>query len=306
MNILRDMACENEGQGSLDYQAFKSRLNAKRFTDKQNEPLNLRLALLESFMRRMNKSGPGGKPTWELLDDSGDDDLQGNPGTLTIIDLTDPVIDADFACVLFDICLSVFLSQTKCGKIVALDEAHNYMTEGSSAAGAFTNKLLSTVRQQRHQATRLVIATQEPTINTALLDLCNITMVHRCTSPAWFAVLKKHLAALFLASLTSDSNNKTEDDETDFEAHDDKTLFHKIVKLTLGESLLFCPNAAIGIDEKGKVEKLFGNYVHFKTRERITSDGGQSKYATTSNEVNPPTTLSCNVSSERTGQTGGM
>jgi hypothetical protein len=112
------------------------------------------------------------------------DFLTGTPGYLTIVDLTDPVIDADSACVLFDICLSVFIQQTQCGKIVALDKAHNYMTEGSSAVKAFTEKLLRTVREQRHPAVRVVIATQKPSINTQLLDLCSITMVHRCTSPA--------------------------------------------------------------------------------------------------------------------------
>ena len=57
---------------------------------------------------------------------------------------------------LVDICLSVFIQQTQCGKIVALDKAHNYMTEGSGAAKAFTEKLLRTVREQRHQAVRVV------------------------------------------------------------------------------------------------------------------------------------------------------
>jgi hypothetical protein len=64
-------------------------------------------------------------------------------------------------------------------------------------------KLLRTVREQRHQAVKVVIATQEPIINTQLLGLCSITMVHRCTSPAWFNVLKKHVAALYLNLLTS-------------------------------------------------------------------------------------------------------
>ena len=68
------------------------------------------------------------------------------------------------------------------------------MTEGSGAAQSFTEKLLRTVREQR----RVVIATQQPSINTQLLDLCSITMVHRCTSPAWFKVLKQHVAALYL------------------------------------------------------------------------------------------------------------
>jgi hypothetical protein len=51
------------------------------------------------------------------------------------------------------------------------------MTEGSSAAEAFTKKLLQTVREQRHQTVRVVVATQELSINTQLLDLCSITMM---------------------------------------------------------------------------------------------------------------------------------
>jgi hypothetical protein len=80
--------------------------------------------------------------------DTENDFLAGTLGSLTIVD----VIDADSARVLFDICLSVFIQQTQRGKIVALDVAHNYMTEGSGAAKAFTEKLLRTVREQRHQA----------------------------------------------------------------------------------------------------------------------------------------------------------
>jgi len=221
----------------------------------------MRLALLDSFI---NTANPRGR-----------DVLVGEPGSLTIIDLTDPVVDADSACVLFDICLSIFVSQTRCAKIVALDEAHNYMTEESNAAKQFTGKLLKTIREQRHQATRVVIATQEPTVNTALLDLCSITMVHRCTSPAWFAVLKKHVAGLFLNgnSLTLEGG---EGGEKTGEA--DKKLFQQIVQLRLGESLLFCPTAAVEV-RGDEIVKMVDGYVKFKTRERVTADGGTTKLA---------------------------
>jgi hypothetical protein len=120
----------------------------------------------------------------KVLANTKNDFLVGSLGSLTIVDLTNPVINADSTCVLFDICLSVFILQTQYGKIVALDKAHNYITEGSSAAKAFTKKLLQTVQEQQHQAVRVVVATQEPSINTQLLDLCSITIVYRCTSPA--------------------------------------------------------------------------------------------------------------------------
>lgn len=266
IKILRDMAKANGGIGAFDYKTFKKELDEQGFSDKQNSPLNMRLALLESFIDTAKTAGP--------------DFLVGKPGTLTIIDLTDPVVDADSACVLFDICLSIFISQTTCGKIVALDEAHNYMTEESSAAKQFTKRLLKTIREQRHQATRIVIATQEPTINTALLDLCSITMVHRCTSPAWFAVLKKHIAGMFLNgnSISSEGSGDEEWDEIGKKGEADKELFQQIVQLKLGESLLFCPTAAVAVDGN-EIVRMVDRFVKFKTRERVTADGGTTKLA---------------------------
>jgi hypothetical protein len=221
------------------------------FTDRQNAPLKMRLELMESFLDLKHRNP---------------DYLVGEPGTLTIIDLTDPVVDSDGACALFDICLSIFMSQSECSKIVALDEAHNYMGEGSNnTVKDFTERLLKTIREQRHQATRVVIATQEPTINTRLLDLCSIIMVHRCTSPAWFAVLKGHIAGISVG-------------EVDGENIDDRTLFDMIVRLRLGESLLFCPTAATDV-AGDEVVRMNAGFKKFKTRQRVTADGGVTRTA---------------------------
>jgi hypothetical protein len=269
--ILRKIAIKSQGLGAFDYTTFKDELSATKFTSGQDGPMKLRLDLLESFMKRSEY-------TSRILANTENDFLTGTPGSLTIVDLTDPVIDADSACVLFNICLSVFIQQTQCAKIVALDEAHNYMTEGSGTAKVFTEKLLQTVREQRHQAVRVVITTQEPSINTQLLDLCSITIVHRCTSPAWFNVLKKHVAALYL-NLPTYSTKAREIGEGIAELpQGDKALFQEIVQLKLGESLLFCPTAAIAVAGAG-IEKMEGGYVKFKTRQRVTADGGKSRLA---------------------------
>jgi hypothetical protein len=270
--ILREMAIESQGLGLFNYTAFKDKLSATQFARGQDGPMKLRLDLLESFMQR--STGDSRK----VLANTKNDFLVGSPGSLTIVDLTDPVIDADSACVLFDICLSVFIQQTRCGKIVALDEAHNYMTEGSGAAQAFTEKLLRTVREQRHQAVRVVVATQEPSINTQLLDLCSITMVHRCTSPAWFKVLKQHVAALYLNLPTPSVEASDMDGGMADLPQDDKALFQEIVRLKLGESLLFCPTAAVKVAGEG-IGRMEGGYVKFKTRQRVTADGGKSRLA---------------------------
>jgi hypothetical protein len=269
--ILREMAVETQGLGAFDYAAFQTKLAATQFARGQDGPMRLRLDLLESFMKRRERVSRRFAARKE------DDFLSGTAGTLTIVDLTDPVIDPDSACVLFDICLSVFIQQTACGKIVALDEAHNYMTEDGSSAAAFTAKLLRTVREQRHQAVRVVVATQEPSINPQLLDLCSITMVHRCTSPAWFAVLKKHIAALYLQSLPSSLTAGAGATAAGGQ-QDDKALFKEIVMLKLGESLLFCPTAAVAVAGAG-IGRMEGGYVKLRTRQRVTGDGGKSRLA---------------------------
>ncbi|KAH7110097.1 hypothetical protein B0J11DRAFT_499354 [Dendryphion nanum] len=290
-SILRQLKLQNGGKGSLDLQAFESALSDHDFTDAQRAPMDQRMDLLKSFldlppilqseMKRGSLSMQGslasnrnhGSRSGNMVRTSQSppaydwksyiprpDYLAGEQGRLLIIDLTDPLIEAEMACALFDICLSIFSQQTKCNKIVTLDEAHNYM---SNTTNDFTQNLIATIRLQRHASTRVVIATQEPTLNTDLLDLCNITMIHRFSSPSWLKVLKSHIAGVLLHEGGDEAGD-----------HD---LLRRINKLKLGESLLFCPTAAFkivqenGIDE---VQKMAENFVKFRTRLRVTADGG--------------------------------
>jgi DNA helicase HerA-like ATPase len=263
------MALEIGGLGDFDYELFTRLLEEAGFSEMQSATLDQRLNLLESFVdvkprdtiakidgrmvRRENIRNPKRSKADPNI-------FAKEPGTLTIVDLTDPVVDQDSACALFDICLSIFISQTSCGKIIALDEAHNYMGEKSAVAANFTERLLKSIREQRHQGARVVIATQEPSINPRLLDLCNITLVHRFTSPAWYAILKDHLAGL--------------------KGQEAQDIFERIVGLKTGESLLFCPTAAIEIDViSQKITNMNTQYFKFRTRSRITADGGRSKLA---------------------------
>lgn len=246
--------------GTFDYEEFKAELENQMFSEKQNQPLKLRIDLLESFLNIEPISIKH-------------DHLVGAPGELLIVDLTDPIVDVDMACVLFDTCLSIFLAQTSCGKIVALDEAHNYLLADNAAAKQFTAKLLKSIREQRHIGARIVIATQEPTLDTTLLDLCSITMVHRCTSPAWFEVLKKHVAGMYLSG-AGGGNVEIGGDRKSI----DRALFAQIVALKLGESLLFCPTAAMEMDGE-EVKRMLDNFVTLRSRARLTADGGATRVA---------------------------
>lgn len=94
--------------------------------------------------------------------------------------------------------------------------------------------MLSIIRQQRHLATRIIIATQEPTLSPSLLDLCNVTIVHRFNSPAWFKMLKDHLAGAVIGV--------SESKQSAFSADN---IFAKIVCLRTGEALVFSPSSIL-------------------------------------------------------------
>jgi hypothetical protein len=135
----------------------------------------------------------------------------------------------------------------------------------SSGSEIFTDKLLKSIREQRHNAARFVVATQEPTISPILLDLCTMTFVHRFTSPAWFAAIKEHIGGASTAAIGPEGQNK---------------MLQEILGLKLGESLLFSPSAALKITDAGEVETMKLGRLKFMTRPRITHDAGMSVLAT--------------------------
>ncbi|KAJ5495750.1 hypothetical protein N7539_000866 [Penicillium diatomitis] len=267
MKILRQMALDNQGRDTFDYKRFRKNLDAESFLKGQNLPLQMRLDVLESFFE------PGAvKPEKGPRRPSRTDKMWNfEPGTLTIVDLSCPFVGPNDACALFNICTSLFLKDRhKTGRVLALDEAHKFLTETSPEAVTLTNTLLSVVRQQRHLATRVLIATQEPTISPKLLDLCNLTMIHRFTSPAWFKSIKAHIAG---------ACNKAEGHDTT-----ERDLFGQIVRLKTGEALVFCPTALLESSQSQQTDghqgpeviPLGAGYAHLRVRKRVTADGGRS------------------------------
>ncbi|KAL8671808.1 MAG: hypothetical protein Q9168_003692 [Polycauliona sp. 1 TL-2023] len=287
------------------YTVFKKAL--PKFNTEQSSGLTQRLSLLERFLDGL-LDGPDGyihgakpMPRFEK-GEKGEDALKkwkdkqwkkrvgepdiwsSKPGTLTIVDLSDPLSDEYTACTLFDICLGLFMeNQTQGTTIIALDEAHKvnismeyhgflYMSQSDTSA-AFTESLLSIIRLQRHYGTRVIISTQEPTISPKLLDLCSMTIVHRFTSPEWMLALKGHLAAV--SELGDGDPHKNL-----------KKIFGLIVELEPGQALLFSPTAVLDVrDDSGakasshvvKAKKLGLRYVKMRVRLGQATDGGKSK-----------------------------
>jgi hypothetical protein len=110
------------------------------------------------------------------------------------------------------------------------------MSSTSSEAIDLTETLLSVVRQQRHLGTRVLIATQEPTLSPSLLDLCNLTIIHRFSSPAWFKAIQSHIAGAGIETLYPKSGTLP-------------GIFGKIVRLATGEALVFCPTALLDVEK---------------------------------------------------------
>ena len=305
MRILREMAIEMKGATGLNYREFRRRLAMEDLSAQQNGPLKLRLDILESFMHSAqkpgtpsvnasmpkfnnSKAGQASKATWmaeqarasaahnrtNLANSNNAASAWQFPhGSLTIVDLSCPFVDAPLACTLFGIALDLFLASSGAGpprgRVVALDEAHKFLTR-TAAAQAFTERLAQLVRLQRHMGVRVAIATQEPTLGPELLDLSSVAVVHRFTSPAWMVALREHLAGVAVVGVERDKDGRKRDVDR---------LFAEIVRLDAGEALVFSPAAMLNVVARGgelEPAKLGSRYIKMRVRKRLTADGGRS------------------------------
>ncbi|KAF8539146.1 hypothetical protein BDD12DRAFT_839363 [Trichophaea hybrida] len=239
--VLRDMA--EAATAGFDYIDFKARLQALDLTRDQRMPLDQRLDLLESFLD-LNHSDPC---------------FDFGPGSLTVVDLSCPFVDENTACVLFNICIGVYLGSESSdkGRIIAVDEAHKYMTD-TPASKVLTDRLLSVIREQRHYGVRVIISTQEPTISPRLMDLSSATIIHRFTSPEWYNILRTHISVF--------QGN----------ADDGMDLFDHIIALDVGQALIFAPSAFVAYQDEEMPRKLNSELVKVAVRKRVTWDGGRS------------------------------
>lgn len=140
-----------------------------------------------------------------------------------------------------------------------LDEAHKYLDSHESAR--LTKSIGTIIRQQRHLATRIIIATQEPTvIPSTILDLSSFIICHRFSSPAWCAHLSRHVGAY------------------------DGDWFDEVMCLPTGEAVMFAPTAMVS----DQIVPLGRASLRVIVRPRITSDGGSSVMAVSATvEVGP-------------------
>ncbi|PWY93089.1 hypothetical protein BO94DRAFT_615903 [Aspergillus sclerotioniger CBS 115572] len=270
--ILREMRIrQQETKTGFNYNEFKKQVLGSGLTPAQVAPLQQRLDTLESFMPQAQVARWSSRNVQQKKEKGSSWDAV--PGQLTIVDLSCPCISPETACSLFNICLGIFLKPDPegIGRVVALDEAHKYMTT-TPESQLFTETLLSTVRLQRHLGARVIISTQEPTISTTLLNLCSVIVVHRFTSPEWLRILTRHVAGAVRGAFTSRTNPNCKPVGGEEEEEVATSLFEDIVRLGVGEALVFAPNAVVGTGMRKLGEGVLG----VKVRARLTEDGGRS------------------------------
>ncbi|KAI0722199.1 P-loop containing nucleoside triphosphate hydrolase protein [Cerioporus squamosus] len=229
--------------------------------------------MIDEAKRKMNPNQRAGLEQRLALLDAFVDDREGRKsslfkeGFLTIVDLSDPFIDPGSACSLFEIATRLFVrAELSTGKVLVVDEAHKYLSANHSESG-LTKALTTLIREQRHLGMRVIISTQEPTaVPPVLIDLCNIVIFHRFSSPAWWDAVARRVCA----------------DVSSTEG------FERVMNLKTGQALILCPSglclfstttttvSGTVVKWKPKLAQLGRRYMIIKTRQRVTVDGGAS------------------------------
>lgn len=118
------------------------------------------------------------------------------PGRTVIVDLRDEWVEKDEALGLFVVMLRIFAATRHEGrefnKLVVFDEAHKYISESD-----LISQVVETIREMRHQATSVIIASQDPlSVPRAIIELTSVLILHRMTSPQWLKHLRSAIASL--------------------------------------------------------------------------------------------------------------
>lgn len=118
------------------------------------------------------------------------------PGRTVIVDLRDEWVEKDEALGLFVVMLRIFAATRFEGhefnKLVVFDEAHKYISESD-----LISQVVETIREMRHQATSVIIASQDPlSVPRAIIELTSVLILHRMTSPQWLKHLRSAIVAL--------------------------------------------------------------------------------------------------------------
>ena len=166
-----------------DFEDFFNEVQELFASPSQSSPLEQRLQLLQSFVAESERNKASQHVSLEKCV---------APGTMVIVDLTDPLLSVADANALFQVLLERFrLIKCPSGKLCVLDEAHRYLVSGAPLAAS----LVDAVRVMRHEGMRVVVSTQSPlTLPQELLELCSAAFLHNFHSQDWYEHLSRKVS----------------------------------------------------------------------------------------------------------------
>jgi DNA phosphorothioation-dependent restriction protein DptH len=168
-------------------------------------------------------------------------------GRLVIVDLRDEYIQKKEALALAIVLLQVFADTTDAGKpiqkIFTFDEAHKYLRDEF-----LVDILTETIREMRHKATSVLIASQDPpSIPQTIIELASLMVVLRMSAPQWV----RHVQNVKLAY--------------------QETVPARVAELHPGEALVWCKYAS----DAGYMAKPY----RIAIRPRASKHGGDTRSA---------------------------
>lgn len=221
-----------------EFQGFLNQIKATCNMKAQSAPLEQRIQLLQSFISESTSNTTICADGSDLLSSVG-------PGCLIIADLTDPLLSSEEANCIFQVLTEQFRCISlpeRCGKLLALDEAHKFMN-GVSSDG-LSNAIVNAARLMRHDGMRVIVSTQSPkALAPELLELVSVAVLHRFHSYDWFSYLKSKIPL----------------DEEDFD---------RLVQLNPGSALIFTTRHLL--QQESLISQL-------TVRNRLTADRGSSR-----------------------------
>ena len=132
----------------------------------------------------------------DYIDDSALISGHVRPGRLIIVDLRDEFIEKDESLGLFVVLMQLFadskIDDQHFNKLVVFDEAHKYIDSSDLVA-----ELVVAVREMRHKGMSILVASQDPpSVPVSLIELSDLVVLHKMTSPAWLKHVQKANSAL--------------------------------------------------------------------------------------------------------------
>lgn len=199
---------------SISVEDLRQGIKASQLSEAQRKLALLRLEFAEQFVR------DGDRLRDKLY-----------PGRLVVVDLRDELVEKDEALGLFVVMLRVFAGATYHGqpfsKLIAFDEAHKYIRDTDLLDG-----VVEVIRQMRHQATSVLIASQDPpSLPLKVVELSSLVMLHRMDSPGWLKHIQRAITAL--GDLTAPTLARLRPGEAFLWARSatDPLLVHRAVKI---------------------------------------------------------------------------